>query len=62
MRLNPDSKRVSSHPGTTAPVPLEPDSGMHTSEDNLPVSPRRAIVSINGRDVDEEYLMKPKSA
>lgn len=61
MRLHPSAKRISSHPEVT-PFVVEPDPGLPTNEDTAPNTPRRAIVSIDGRDVDEEFPMKHKTA
>jgi hypothetical protein len=61
MRLHQGAKRVSSHPEGTPP-PMDSGPGPENSGDRLASAPRHAIVSINGRDVDEEVLMRRKTA
>jgi hypothetical protein len=59
MRLHPTGKRISSYPDATSLV-AEPEVETEIGEE-LVAHSRRAIVSINGKDVDEACLMKRKS-
>jgi hypothetical protein len=56
MRLHPTGKRISSYPDLTSVIAETEDGTEYRVAQT-----RRAIVSINGEDVDEESLMKRKT-